>query len=119
MSDKKQPPAALAAQFGLTKAAYTRKGTADIISCGLTKVDELIADGTLQSIKLGNSNPLAVPVARFSPLDPAVQNTAPPVSLPLPRYMASFVPTVDFMLGRPGTVTKCGRPRASNDLTSA
>jgi excisionase family DNA binding protein len=39
--------------FGITKAAYSRKETAEKISCGLSTVDELVADGRLKSVKLG------------------------------------------------------------------
>lgn len=45
--------AELAAQFGLDKAAYSRKETCQKMSIGPTKVDQMIADGTLKSIKLG------------------------------------------------------------------
>ncbi len=35
---------------------FTRREAADLLGCGLCKVDELIADGTLASYKIG-SNP--------------------------------------------------------------
>ena len=46
-------PIGLAAYFGLNKAAYPRKEAAEIMSVGLTKVDQMIANGTLKSVKLG------------------------------------------------------------------
>jgi hypothetical protein len=49
-------PAERAAQLGLDKAAYTRKETAKKMSLGLTKVDEMVADGTLKSVKLGSGS---------------------------------------------------------------
>jgi hypothetical protein len=42
--------------FGLTKASYTRKETAREHSCGLTLVDEMVADGRLKSVKLGKAH---------------------------------------------------------------
>jgi hypothetical protein len=46
-------PVELASLFGLTKAAYSRKETQEKLSLGQTKIDQLIADGTLKSIKVG------------------------------------------------------------------
>ena len=46
-------PTKLAAQFGLTKAAYSRRETKEILSLGQTKVDAMVASGELKSVKLG------------------------------------------------------------------
>ena len=40
-------------ELGITKPAYTRKETAKLLSCGLTLIDQMIADQTLKSVKLG------------------------------------------------------------------
>jgi excisionase family DNA binding protein len=39
--------------LGLTRAAYSRKEAARLLSIGLSLLDEMIADGRLKSAKLG------------------------------------------------------------------
>ncbi len=39
--------------LGLTRAAYSRKDAAAKLSIGLTLLDQLIAEGRLKSVKLG------------------------------------------------------------------
>ena len=47
--------AELCKMFGLDRACYSRRETQEKLSLGQTRVDELIADGTLKSIRLGDS----------------------------------------------------------------
>jgi excisionase family DNA binding protein len=41
-------------ELGIDKVAYSRKETAKKLSVGLSMVDQMIADGRLKSVKLGN-----------------------------------------------------------------
>jgi len=78
-------PTNLTAFFGLTKAAYSRREVQACLSLGQTKVDQLIADGTLKSIKVGDGKRpkrlvLAVSMAEF--LGQGLKSTPSTVSNP-------------------------------------
>jgi hypothetical protein len=47
--------AQLCKMFGLDRACYSRRETQEKLNLGQTKIDELIADGTLKSLRLGDS----------------------------------------------------------------